>query len=56
MTIFFEWLRRRHPRYLMEQDAPVPAPVPTEDNDTYEASEKDLEELEKRIAEKKRSI
>jgi hypothetical protein len=53
MTIFFEWLRRRHPRYLMEQDAPVPAPVPTEDNDTYEASEKDLEELEKRIAEKR---
>lgn len=53
MTIFFEWLRRRHPRYLMEQDAPAPAPAPVKDNDTYEASEKDFEELEKRIAEKR---
>jgi hypothetical protein len=55
MTIFFEWLRRRHPRYLMEQDAPVPAPVPapTEDNDTYEAAQKEFEELQKSIAEKR---
>lgn len=55
MTIFFEWLRRRHPRYLMEQDAPapVPAPAPAEDNDTYEAAQKEFEELQKSIAEKR---
>ena len=57
MTMFFEWLRVRHPQYLMEQETPPATAAPPasayadEDaaNATFEALKKRREEIEKRM-------
>ena len=57
MTMFFEWLRIRHPQYLMEQETPPATAVPPasayadEDaaNATFEALKKRREEIETRM-------
>jgi hypothetical protein len=55
MTMFFEWLRVRHPQYLMEQETPpaTAAPPASADEDaanaTFEALKKRRKEIETRM-------
>jgi len=57
MTMFFEWLRARHPQYLMEQETPPATAAPPDSayadedaaNATFEALKKRREEIETRM-------